>query len=149
MPAKFDDGGIRFLFPENWRLEREDSDEGWTVTVQSPQTAFFLLSVNAELPSTEEVLAATLSAMQADYKDLEYEDCVDTIAGQPAVGHDIRFTSLDLTNTRLTRSFYSVAGTVLVLCQWNDLESEVHEPVGSGHLRIAASGRLIRHTPVA
>jgi hypothetical protein len=129
MPAKFDDGGIRFLFPENWRLEREDSGEGWAVTVQSPETAFFLLSVNAELPSTEEVLAAALSALQAEYKELEYEDCVDTIAGQPAVGQDIRFISLDLTNTCLTRSFYTVAGTVLVLCQWNDLESEVHEPV--------------------
>jgi hypothetical protein len=45
------------------------------------------------------------------------------------MGHDIRFTSLDLTNTCWTRSFYSSAGTVLVLCQFNDLESESNEPV--------------------
>jgi hypothetical protein len=45
------------------------------------------------------------------------------------VGHDIRFFSLDLTNTCWTRSFYSARGTVLVLCQTNDLELETNEPV--------------------
>jgi hypothetical protein len=129
MAAKFDDGGIRFLYPENWQLERQDSDEGWKVSVQSPETAFILISVDPEMPSTEDMLAAALRALQADYEDLEFDDCVDTVAGQPAVGHDIRFISLDLTNTCWTRCFYSAAGTVLVLCQCNDLESEVNEAV--------------------
>ena len=129
MPARFDSDGIRFSYPENWRLERSNSPDGWTVTVQSPQTAFFLLSVNEESPAPDEMLATTLAALQADYPDLEYEDAVDTVARQPAVGHTIRFSSLDLTNTCWTRSFYSGAGTVLVLCQTNDLESDIHEPV--------------------
>ncbi len=114
MPAKFDDNGISFLYPENWQLERESNDEGWAVSVQSPSTAFLLLTVNARAPSPEEMLAATLEALKAEYKDLEFEDCVESVAGQPAVGHDIRFISLDLTNTCWTRSFYSAAGTVLV-----------------------------------
>ena len=46
-----------------------------------------------------------------------------------ARGHDISFFSLDLTNTCWTRSFYSGAGTVLVLCQANDLELDDYEPV--------------------
>jgi len=129
MAAKFDDGGIRFLYPENWRLEREDSEDGWTVMVQSPATAFVLISVNEEMPTTDDMLGATLDALKEDYKDLEYDACVDSIAGQPAVGHDIRFISLDLTNTCWTRCFYSAAGTILVLCQCNDLESDLHEPV--------------------
>src|SRR5438132_275658 len=70
-----------------------------------------------------------MAAMKADYDDLDYDECVDSLAGQPTVGHDIRFTSLDLTNTCWTRSFYTAAGTVLVLCQCNDLESDLHEPV--------------------
>ncbi len=129
MAAQFDDAGIKFLYPENWRLEREDSEEGWTVSVQSPQTAFLLLAVNAALPSVEDMLAATLDAMKAEYKDIEVEECVESVAGLPAVGHNIRFTSLDLTNTCWTRCFYSDAGTVLVLCQCNDLEDEIHESV--------------------
>ena len=46
-----------------------------------------------------------------------------------AVGHDIQFFSLDLTNTCWTRSFYSARGTVLVMCQTSDLELEKNEPV--------------------
>jgi len=67
--------------------------------------------------------------MKEVYPDLEADECVDSIAGQPAVGHDMRFFSLDLTNTCWTRSFYCSRGTVLVLCQMNDLEQDAHEPV--------------------
>ena len=129
MPAKFDDGGIRFQYPENWQLEREDSEEGWTVSVQSPETAFAIITVNAALPTSEEMLTAALDALKTEYPDLEAEECVAVVAGQPAIGHDIRFISLDLTNTCWTRSFYSAAGTVLVLCQCNDLENALHEQV--------------------
>jgi hypothetical protein len=129
MAATFEESGVRFLYPENWTVEREDNEDGWNVTVQSPETAFLVITVNEELPTTEEMLATALEALKADYPDLEADDCVDTVAGQPAVGHDIRFVSLDLTNTCWTRSFYSAAGTILVLCQCNDLESEIHERV--------------------
>lgn len=129
MAAQFDSDGVHFLYPENWRLERDHAGDSWSVTVQSPETAFFLLTVNEDTPSTGDMLSTTLEAMKADYPDLESDEIVDTVAGQPAVGHDIRFTSLDLTNTCWTRAFYTGAGTVMVLCQCNDLESDVNEPV--------------------
>ncbi len=74
-------------------------------------------------------LAAALAALQDDYPELEYDPCIDSVGGQPAVGHMIRFFSLDLTNTCWTRSFYSSEGTGLVLWQVNDLELEQAEPV--------------------
>jgi hypothetical protein len=129
MPAHFDDAGIHFLYPENWQLERETTDDGWSVSVQSPGTAFLLLTVNENDPSTDEMLTTALDVLKADYPDLEVEDCVDSLAGLPAIGHNIRFISLDLTNTCWTRSFYSEAGTVMVLCQCSDLENDVNEPV--------------------
>jgi hypothetical protein len=129
MAATFQHNGMRFQYPENWRLEQDESEDGWTVTVQSLQTAFMVLTVNEELPATEEMLATALETLKTDYPELEAEDVVDTVAGQPAIGHDIQFISLDLTNTCWTRSFYSAAGTVLVLCQYNDLDNEIHEQV--------------------
>jgi hypothetical protein len=129
MVGEFEDGGIRFRYPENWRLEREDNQDGWTVTLQSPGTAFMTVTLDEEMPSTEEMAATALAAMKEVYPDLEADDCVDSLAGQPAVGHDMRFFSLDLTNTCWTRSFYSSRGTVLILCQMNDLEQEAHEPI--------------------
>jgi hypothetical protein len=129
MTVEFDDDGIRFRYPESWRLEREDNDMGWTVSLQSPDTAFLLISLNAEMPSVDNVAETALEALREDYPDLEADDCIDSLAGQPAVGHNIRFFSLDLTNTCWTRSFYSARGTVLVMCQTNDLELETNEPV--------------------
>jgi hypothetical protein len=129
MAAQFDEGGIRFRYPENWRLERETTDSGWTVSVQSPDTAFLLVSLDEDMPSTEDVARSALEALRTEYPDLEADECMDSVAGQPAIGHDIRFISLDLTNTCWTRSFYSGRGTVLVMWEANDLELDVNEPV--------------------
>ena len=57
------------------------------------------------------------------------EDCVESVAGQPAVGHDVRFFSFDLTNTCWIRSFYCSRGSILVMWEANDLELEQNEPV--------------------
>jgi hypothetical protein len=129
MVVRFDKDGIQFRYPEYWRLEREDNEEGWTVSLQSPDTAFLMICYRDDRPDPDDVAATALSALKEEYEELEADDCVDSIAGQPAVGHDIRFFSFDLTNTCWTRSFLSSNGTVLVMCQVNDLELEKHEPV--------------------
>ena len=129
MAAQFDHGGIRFLYPENWRAEREDSAGGWTVSVQSPQTAFFMLTFDDDMPEQALMAETALEALRSEYPELEADEAVESVAGQPAVGHDIRFFSLDLTNTCWTRSFYSGSGTLLALWQANDLELEEVEPI--------------------
>jgi hypothetical protein len=129
MVAEFHDGGLHFRYPENWQLERQPTESGWTVSVQSPDTAFLMVCLREDMPSTNRLADAALDALKEEYSDLEADDCVESLAGQPAVGHDIRFFSLDLPNTCWTRSFYSARGTVLVLCQINDLELDRNEPV--------------------
>jgi hypothetical protein len=129
MPLQFEDRGVRFQYPEGWQLEREESDSGWSVTVQSPQTAFLVISVNEEMPSVDEVAETTLEALRSEYPELEAEECVDTLAGQPAVGHDMQFFSFDLTNTCRARTIYTDSGTMLVMWQANDLELPAYEPV--------------------
>ncbi len=127
--AEFADGGIRFRYPENWRLEREINAAGWTVSLQSPGTAFLMIVLNEETPATHEVADAALEALKEEYPELEFDQCADSLAGQPALGYQIRFFAFDLTNTCWARSFYSSSGTVLVLWQVNDLELERCEPV--------------------
>jgi hypothetical protein len=129
MIAEFAGGGIRFSYPQNWRLEREENENGWTITVQSPDTAFCTISLREDMPSAEALAEATLAALREEYPDLEAEECVETMAGQPALGHDIRFFSLDLTNTCWTRCFYTAQGTMLFLFQFNDLELDFNEKV--------------------
>ncbi len=126
---RFQKDGISFQYPDNWRLTREDAESGWTVTIESPETAFFLLTLDADMPEIGLVLQTALDALRADYPDLEADDALESLAGQPALGHNIRFFSLDLTNTCCTRAFYTETGTVLILWQANDLELEQIEPV--------------------
>jgi hypothetical protein len=118
-----------FRYPENWSLEREDQETGWTVSVQSPDTAFLIVTFDADAPDIAGMADAALETLKAEYPGLEAEPRTESIAGQPAVGHDVRFFSFDLTNTAGIRSFRSESGTVLVLWQFNDLEEERSEPV--------------------
>ena len=125
----FQANGIRFQYPDNWPLVREDVETGWTVSVQSPATAFFMLTFDDQMPEVGMVAQTVLDALRADYPDLEADDALESLAGQPALGHDIRFFSLDLTNTCRTRCFYSDTGTILLIMQSADLELEIVDPV--------------------
>ncbi len=129
MASVFEESGVRFQYPENWQLEREETDTGWTVSLQSPGTAFLVLSLDQDSPDAQAMAQTALDALRDEYPDLEAEECVDSVAGQPAIGHDIRFFSLDLTNTCSTRSFYGAGGTILLMWQLNDLESDVNADV--------------------
>ena len=44
MTKLFQEDGISFRYPANWVLEREEGDGGWTVSVQSPDTAFLVVA---------------------------------------------------------------------------------------------------------
>lgn len=128
MSKQFKEGDVSFRYPENWRLEREDSDEGWTVSLQSPGTAFALIRLEDGMPDAEEVAQTALETLRSDYPSLEAEPRVETLAGRMAIGHDVNFFTLDMTNTCWTRSLYSETGTLLVLCQSSDLDLDEYEP---------------------
>ena len=87
-------------------------------------------SIDAVVIATPEHLhyRMLLDALKAEYEGLESEEAVETIAGQPSLGHNMRFFSLDLTNTCWTRSFQTGRGTVLVMCQTSDIDLESAEP---------------------
>ena len=129
MPAVFEEGGIRLQYPENWTLAKEPSEEGWTIVIQSPETAFLMLALREDSPDPQLLVDTALAALREDYEDLEAETAVESLAGLPAIGHDIRFFSLDLTNTCWTRSIETEQGTILLMCQFSDVESEINQTV--------------------
>jgi hypothetical protein len=129
MNTQYEADGIRFAYPSTWGLEREESDSGWTVWLQSPGTAFVTITLDADMPAVEQVVQETLDTLKSDYPALEADTALDTLAGQMAIGHDIHFFSFDLTNSCWTRCFYCDQGTVLVLCQTSDLELDEVEPI--------------------
>jgi len=129
MAAEFSDSGVSFRYPETWTLEREETESGWVVSVNGPGTAFVTVCLREDRPKVQDLSRAVLDTLREDYPELEADEKTERLAGRKAVGHDVRFFSLDLTNSCWTRSFTAPTGTVLVMCQTSDLELETMGPV--------------------
>lgn len=129
MAAEFSESGISFTYPDSWQLERETNEDGWVVTINGPGTAFATICLREDHPKVKALSQAVLATLREDYPDLEADEKVEQLAGRKAFGHDIRFFSLDLTNSCWTRSFAAPLGTVLVMCQTSDLELETMGPI--------------------
>lgn len=110
-------------------LEREEIENGWLVTVQSPATSFLMIGIRSDRPAPETLAESTLDDLRSSYPELEFERGSTPIAGRLAHGYDVRFFLFDLTNTCWVRTFQTHRGTVLVLWQVSDLEMESHEPL--------------------
>jgi hypothetical protein len=130
MIAEFTRLGVSFRYPANWKLETEDSsDAEWAATVQSPVTAFVLVSLRPDARDPADLADQTLEALKADYQELDAENRVETIAGQVAIGHDIDFLTVDTTITCRTRCLETPAGPLLVMCQTSEIDRAEHDPV--------------------
>lgn len=123
MPSVFDNDVIRFQYPENWQVDRQDTEDGWTVSVQSPGTAFLLISGYTERPAVQEVLDSTLQAMKQDYPELESDPVSEKIASHVSKGIDINFLSLDTVSSCQLRAFRSQSSTFLILSQYSSFDS--------------------------
>ena len=124
----YDQDGVRFQIPPNWSLEKEEIDEGWFVSVQSPGTAFLYIVFDSNLPDPDELASATLEALKKDYPELEAEEALENISGQAAVGHNLQFFSFDLAIECKTRCLYSPEGTILLLLQKSDEDEKKYGP---------------------
>jgi len=129
MSKQFSEDGLSFSYPDDWGLEHEVAENGWTVTLQSPGAAFAMIQLDRDLPEPQQMVQQARETLEGDYPSLEAESALETVAGEMAVGHDMEFFSLDMLNTCWTRSFYGAAGTVFVLCQASGADQEDYEGV--------------------
>jgi hypothetical protein len=124
----YDDRGIRFEYPGDWELEVTDDGTLTTVAVQAPGgLAFALVTVDDTCPAPAEVADQALEALREEYPILDAAPALETINGHRAVGHDIEFITLDMTNSCTIRCFRTSRRTVLLFGQWSDLGSDDSE----------------------
>jgi hypothetical protein len=126
----FSRSGISFRYPANWVVETDETaDGGWTVTLQSHETAFLLVSLRPDADDPAQVADEALEALRAEYKELDAEDVVETLAGQAAVGHNIDFLTVDTPSVCWTRCLQTPEGPLLVMCQTSEFDRPANEPV--------------------
>jgi hypothetical protein len=126
MATLYEDDILQFQYPENWMIERQETDEGWTISVQSPGTAFFLISYYMERPEVNEVLKTALQALQQDYPELETEPFSEKWQQHATRGYDITFFSLDTVNQCQLRALRTSKATILLLSQSSSFDNSTH-----------------------
>ena len=125
MPVKYDRAGIRFLYPDNWEIADETSDEQTrSVLVQAPGGAFWSVDLCLQAMDSDILAAQVLQAMQQDYSDLEAEPVTDQIGGRKATGYDMQFYCLDFLVSAKVRSFSACDRKYVVFSQAEDREFE-------------------------
>ena len=130
LPAKYENFGVEFLYPENWSVAEECLDE-WprSVSIQSPDGAFWELEVYPTRISPEDLCRQVLDAMQQEYESIESERTTEEVYGLAAVGYDLCFFCLDFLVMSRIRAFYRGPQTYLLTCQAESREFEKQEMV--------------------
>lgn len=123
MPAKFDQHGLRFDYPDNWSVEQGEGFDGeQQVVVSSPHTAFWQLSKHAAGTALEPLFDEVLSALRSEYQDIEVDPADEVIEEHLITGYSVNFFCLDLTNTCWVRGFETPESNYLLVCQAEDRE---------------------------
>jgi hypothetical protein len=127
----FERDAISFRYPEDWTAEVEEDPEsgGWTVTVSSPETAFFMASLQPEASDGGELSDQVLATMKAEYKEFDAEDIMETICGLPAIGFNADFLTVDTATACRVRAIDTFSGPLLLLAQVSEFDREKNDDV--------------------
>ena len=131
MVNTFERDGISFRYPADWTVEvAEDATSGgWTVTVSSPDTAFFLASLQPDGTDGGDLSDQTLATLKSEYKELDAEEVMETICGLPAIGFNADFLTVDTPTTCRVRAMDTFAGPLLLLAQVSEFDRDKNDPV--------------------
>ena len=91
MTGRFQEMGLELLYPENWEVLDQRSDQ-WprSVTFQSPGSAFWSLEVYPHGTSPTELVGQTLRVFRGEYDHVEAELVQETIEGREFPGAESR-----------------------------------------------------------
>ncbi len=130
MSAVYDRLGLRFEYPENWILDEEEAVAGnQSVSVYSPEGAFWTIAVHPPQTDQQSLLDAALNAMQEEYDELDSETVEQQIGHHRVRGYDMNFYCLDLTSTARVRCVEMPQSTLLIFYQAEDREMQRIEPI--------------------
>lgn len=129
MQQEYSRHGIKFQYPGEWELSEQRDGQQLSITVASPHTSFWTVTLCADRPDPNDILAAVLDAFEQEYDELDVYPAKARVCERAAVARDIDFVCLELLNVARVRAIRAAQFTVLVLYQGTDGEFGEMEPV--------------------
>jgi len=127
--ASYSGNGVQFFYPDGWEVQKESNDEQIMITVQSPATASWSLSLFEGHHDPEEIAETVLRAFREMYDDMEVQEPVVLVQGIPVVAREIDFVCMELVSTASLIVFHTATQSVLVIFQAEDREMERVRPL--------------------
>jgi hypothetical protein len=126
----FERDRISIRYPDDWTAEAAEDPEsgGWAVTVSSPETAFFMMSLQPDANDSGDLSDQTLAAMKGEYKEFDAEEVMETICGLPAIGFNADFLTVDTAILCRVRCLNTFAGPLLLLSQVSEYDRDRNDP---------------------
>lgn len=132
MVGTYEGHGIRFLYPDNWKVqENRPEPDAHCVTLQSPESGFWMLHIYESRESLARLAYAVKQSLQKEYEQVDVELATEDIEGKPLNGYDLQFCCLDFVVTASVRSFLLNGRACVLLSQAEDAEFEKLAPVFS------------------
>jgi len=130
MVGTYDRHGIQFFYPENWKIQENRSGrDSHCVTLQSPESGFWMLHVYESRESLERLASEVKQSLQKEYQEVDVEPAVESIGGISMGGYDLQFYCLDFVVTARVRSFLLDGRACVLLSQAEDAEFDRIAPV--------------------
>lgn len=121
--------GVQFRYPPGWEVSEQRDDGQISITVSSPHTSFWTVTLLADCPDPEDIVTAVLDAFEEEYDELDIYPSRARIGRRPTVARDIDFVCLELLNVARVRAFRVPDLTVMVLYQGTDGEFAEAGPI--------------------
>src|SRR5262245_21155451 len=129
MEARYHSHGVKFRYPDHWELSEQQAEDQVAITVSSPETAFWTVTLFRDRPDPADVVAAALDAFHEEYLELDDYPSSARLCKRPTVARDVDFVCLELLNSAGIRAFRARAFTVLVLYQLTEAERDEIGPI--------------------
>lgn len=116
--------GIRFRYPAHWEISEGRSEDQIDVSVESPGTSYWTVTLFLRNPSPQQVIRTAVGAYREEYDELDAYPAEASLCHRRAVAQNLEFVSLELINSAFLRAFRTGRYTVLVMYQGTDHELE-------------------------
>ena len=125
MVATYDRCGIRFLYPDNWKVQEDNPQpHAHCVTLQSPGSGFWMLQMLEPRESLDRLASDVLDSVQQEYEEVEIVPAGEDVEGTSLAGYDMQFYCLDFVVRAKVRSFSLADHACVLLFQAEDSEFE-------------------------